>query len=171
MAATGALIAACAPATPKPVEVAEEAAVERVVTETPVAEEEAPAEEAATATPAVEKEAPTATPAGEEETKAEEPANTLIASTADVPPGSSVDFAYKEKPAILVNLDGEYKAYRNVCTHNGCPTKYSGKDTLDCPCHGSKFEVATGKAIEGPATAPLLEIEVFTEEDSVYYMS
>jgi nitrite reductase/ring-hydroxylating ferredoxin subunit len=159
-AGIGALIAACAPATPKVAEVVEEAPAEQVATEAPTEERSA-----RTATPTVETAPPTATPT------VEEVAGTFIAKVADVPPGTASDFTYQGKPAIVVNFEGEYKAYRNVCPHNGCPTKYLGGDSLSCPCHGSSFKVETGDVIQGPATSPLRSIEVVVEDDGIYYVA
>jgi nitrite reductase/ring-hydroxylating ferredoxin subunit len=167
---TGALVAACASAIPEPVEV-EKSQVEEAATETPAAAAEAPAETVSTKAPAAEEQAPTDTPVVQPEEEAEEPAqDTFIANTADVPPGSFAEFTHKEKPAILVNLDGELRAYRNECTHSGCPTSYGGKGTLDCPCHGSSFDVATGEAVQGPASRPLTKIEVLIEGAGIYYV-
>lgn len=40
---------------------------------------------------------------------------------------------------------------RGVCTHLGCALNYnSDEDTLECPCHGSRF-TKDGKLINGPA--------------------
>ena len=164
-AATGALIAACAPATREAALVVEATSTQPPASQPPTAEKVPP-----TPTALVEERPPTptvqtasATPTAE----VEEAADSFIAKTADVPPGSAFDFTWQDKSAIVINLDGEYKAYRNVCTHNGCATKYYGGDNLTCPCHSSIFEVATGNAIQGPATSPLRSIEVVVEDDSI----
>ncbi len=145
-AATGALIAACAPAARETARVVEETSAQPAATPVP------------TMVP------PTPTPAVEE---VEEAVDAFIAKVTDVPPGSAFDFEWGDKPAILVNLEGEYNAFRNVCTHNGCPTRYYGGTSLDCPCHGSKFDAATGEAIQGPAETRLRRIEVVVEDDSI----
>ena len=156
--ATGALVAACAPAA---TEVIQEAATEEIVRPTVAAPTVAP-----TKSP-LPTEAPTLVPT-EVPVEPTEEVNPFIAKIADVLSGSSVDFTYKEKPGILVNIEGEYKAYVNVCTHNGCQTKFAGK-SLNCPCHGSRFEAATGEVLQGPAAARLRKIKVFLEGDSVYF--
>jgi predicted lipoprotein with Yx(FWY)xxD motif/nitrite reductase/ring-hydroxylating ferredoxin subunit len=91
----------------------------------------------------------------------------FIAKTADVPPGTSMDFTYNGDPAILVNIGGTYAAYVNKCTHKGCANKFDG-NALTCPCHGSQFDPVTGEALKGPAKTPLATIEVIVARDSVY---
>ncbi len=95
------------------------------------------------------------------------PSGTFIANTADVPPGSSVDFTYGGEPAILVNIGGTYKAYVNLCTHRQCENSFAG-GVLECPCHGSAFDPLTGEATKGPANAPLTVIELNVAGGGVY---
>jgi nitrite reductase/ring-hydroxylating ferredoxin subunit len=121
----------------------------------------------------VEKAAPTARPTATQvpptATPTEESVDTFIAKVADVPPDSAFDFEWDGKPAIVVNLEGEYSAFRNVCTHNGCATKfYGGTTILNCPCHGSQFDAATGAVLQGPAETKLRGIEVVVEGDSIH---
>lgn len=46
-----------------------------------------------------------------------------------------------------------------VCTHAGCVVRWNALERVwDCPCHGSHFAV-DGTPLQGPATAPLAEVE------------
>ncbi|MFF8636428.1 Rieske (2Fe-2S) protein [Streptomyces pilosus] len=56
--------------------------------------------------------------------------------------------------------DGTLKAYDTLCTHAGCPINKLDGTQLICPCHGSEFDVTTGKVLREPAVAPLKPLTV-----------
>jgi Rieske Fe-S protein len=61
---------------------------------------------------------------------------------------------------------GEFKAFSGVCTHQGCLV--SGvTDTIDCSCHGSKFDLADGSVTSGPASSPLGEVGITVDGDQI----
>lgn len=90
-------------------------------------------------------------------------------SLDDVPENGStlVNFGGEQPFVLLVRGAGEdLAAYSGYCTHNGCAL--AQKDTeLDCPCHGSKFDAATGEVLVGPATRQLPEVAVVVENGLV----
>jgi Rieske Fe-S protein len=88
----------------------------------------------------------------------------LTVPVSDVPEGGGV--VVDKKVVVTQPEAGEYKAFSAICTHQGCPvTRVT--DTIDCPCHGSKFSVTDGSPVAGPATAPLPAMEVAVEGDSL----
>lgn len=56
---------------------------------------------------------------------------------------------------IVVKSAGAVKVFSNRCTHAGCRINREVDGQLVCPCHGSRFDAATGKVLQGPAIAPL----------------
>jgi glycine betaine catabolism B len=69
----------------------------------------------------------------------------------------------------VVNVEGKYYAIGNVCTHEGGPLAdgtLEGYD-VECPWHGSKFDVRTGKMTNPPADTPEPTYEVKVEGNNV----
>jgi Rieske Fe-S protein len=57
--------------------------------------------------------------------------------------------------AIARESETQFYATRALCTHMTCTLRFNRLNmTLDCPCHGSSFEV-DGRVINGPAVKPL----------------
>jgi Rieske Fe-S protein len=58
--------------------------------------------------------------------------------------------------AVTRLTDATVVAVSRTCTHMGCtvlvPT--GAGQTLDCPCHGSRF-TTSGQVVNGPAASPL----------------
>jgi Rieske Fe-S protein len=60
-----------------------------------------------------------------------------------------------EPLAIARESENKFFAMRAVCTHMTCTLRYNRLSvSLDCPCHGSTFEM-DGTVINGPAVKPL----------------
>jgi Rieske Fe-S protein len=64
---------------------------------------------------------------------------------------------------IVVKTAGLVHVFSNKCTHAGCRINREINGELICPCHGSKYEAATGKVIQGPAGLPLPQIPFNTD--------
>jgi Rieske Fe-S protein len=50
---------------------------------------------------------------------------------------------------------GQFRAFSSVCTHAGCTVSAVSDGTINCPCHGSRFNIADGSVSAGPAREPL----------------
>lgn len=91
------------------------------------------------------------------------PAANVIAKTADVPVGSGV---IVDKVVVTQPTAGVFKGFSSTCTHKGCTVDKIADGTIDCPCHGSKFNL-DGSVAKGPAQKPLEVQAIAVEGDSI----
>ncbi|MFI2781478.1 Rieske (2Fe-2S) protein [Streptomyces sp. ALB3] len=89
-----------------------------------------------------------------------------LARTADIPEGGGVVFA--DKGVVVTQpTAGTFKAFSSKCTHQGCAVKGIADGVINCPCHNSTFDAATGEVTGGPATQPLPEKRIRVEGGSI----
>jgi 3-phenylpropionate/trans-cinnamate dioxygenase ferredoxin component len=92
-----------------------------------------------------------------------------VARTDDIGPGEKKIVEVDGMLMVIVNLDGEYFALEDVCTHDGGPL---GEGRLDdgqiiCPRHGARFDVRTGDVLSLPAFEPVPAYAVRVEDHDV----
>jgi Rieske Fe-S protein len=66
-------------------------------------------------------------------------------------PNKEIDF---RDEIIIVNNENSTKVFSSRCTHLGCKINKVHNGHLQCPCHGSAFDL-NGNATKGPAINPL----------------
>jgi nitrite reductase/ring-hydroxylating ferredoxin subunit/uncharacterized membrane protein len=61
-----------------------------------------------------------------------------------------------DTPVLLVRLGGSVMAVHDRCSHRGCSLSRGtlDGDTIQCACHGSRFNLRDGRVERGPASAP-----------------
>ena len=92
-----------------------------------------------------------------------------VAQTTDLAPGDKMLVEYEDEDVGLFNIDGEFFAISDVCTHDDGPLvegQLDG-DCIICPRHGARFNVKTG-AQTMPAFSPVPLFEVKIEGDDIY---
>ena len=71
----------------------------------------------------------------------------------------------------VARVDGRLYAFDDLCTCTDEPCPLSGGllagTTVMCQCHGSRFDIATGAVVNGPATETLHVYEVRETEGSI----
>jgi Rieske Fe-S protein len=80
-------------------------------------------------------------------------AGPLTVKEAEIPVGSGKIFP-DAQAVITQPKKGEFKAFSAVCTHMGCLVD-SVTNTINCPCHGSKYSITDGSVVNPPAPQPL----------------
>ena len=75
------------------------------------------------------------------------------ASTSEIAPGQCRLVILKGKEIALFNIDGDFFALDNLCTHEEGPLaegEIEGHE-VTCPWHGAKFDIRTGEVLRDPA--------------------
>lgn len=92
-----------------------------------------------------------------------------VARTDDLGEGELLGASVEGVPVMVANVGYEYWALGDECTHAGCLLSegWIEGDAIECPCHGSRFDLATGGVAGPPATEPVLAFEVRVEGDEI----
>ena len=75
----------------------------------------------------------------------------------------------RETRITLANVAGTLFAIDDTCTHRGCSLgdgKLDGS-TVQCACHGSRFDVTSGEVVRGPAEDPVRSYPVHVANGEV----
>ncbi|MFI2190054.1 Rieske (2Fe-2S) protein [Streptomyces sioyaensis] len=89
-----------------------------------------------------------------------------LAKTSEIPKGGGKIFK-AEKVVVTQPQEGEIKAFSAICTHAGCVVGEVSGGTINCMCHGSKFDINDGSVKKGPATKALAPAKVDVKGGSV----
>lgn len=80
-----------------------------------------------------------------------------VAEAGELAPGQVKTVIVKGKRIALCNAQGHYYAVGDVCSHDQGPLGQGevDGDTIECPRHGARFDVKTGRALTLPAIHPI----------------
>jgi len=92
-----------------------------------------------------------------------------VAELGELSPGDLKMVEVGDDQILLANVAGNIYACDNVCTHAFAPLSEGGLDEeqIECPLHGSVFNVATGEVIDPPAVENLRVFQVRIEGQDI----
>ncbi len=92
-----------------------------------------------------------------------------VAAVGELAPGTSKVVDVDGTVVAVFNIDGEYFAIEDVCTHDGgeLASGVIEGDQVVCPRHGARFCVRTGDALSAPAYEPTAKFPVRIENGAV----
>jgi 3-phenylpropionate/trans-cinnamate dioxygenase ferredoxin component len=90
-----------------------------------------------------------------------------IVKTSELPEGERLFFEIADIPIVLFNVNGEFLATGDLCTHDGGAIgdgELDGNEII-CPRHGARFDIHTGKALSLPAVVgiPVYPIRIIDD--------
>jgi nitrite reductase/ring-hydroxylating ferredoxin subunit len=92
-----------------------------------------------------------------------------VAESDDIPPGEMIAWEGDERKVAIYNVDGALYATDNVCTHAFAllTDGWLEDDVVECPLHGGRFNVCTGKALGPPVYHDLSTVPVRVVDGTV----
>ena len=97
------------------------------------------------------------------------PKTVKVAEVTELGPGEGKTVEVEGVRLALFNVDGQYFAIANACTHVGGSLGEGaliGKE-VTCPLHGAQFDVTCGKVLGGPARSDVKCFPVSLEGNDV----
>lgn len=94
-----------------------------------------------------------------------------LCQATDVPPNTTRVFEYGTKRFLICNMDGSYYAMDDRCTHDNGPLgdgELLEGGEIECPRHGARFDVKTGKALCLPAVGGVCTYSVDVRDGNLY---
>jgi 3-phenylpropionate/trans-cinnamate dioxygenase ferredoxin subunit len=92
-----------------------------------------------------------------------------VATTSEVGPGQRLLLNVGDLSLAVFNIAGKYFAIADVCSHDAGPVgegELEG-EVIECPRHGGRFDLGTGKAIQLPAVEDIPAYPVRVEGDQI----
>jgi 3-phenylpropionate/trans-cinnamate dioxygenase ferredoxin component len=91
-----------------------------------------------------------------------------ICPVDELPPGATRVVEWEDLEIAVVNCEGELLAIEDRCSHDDGDLMEGEIDevarTVECPRHGSVFDLRTGKPLNLPAYVPIDTFAVEVEE-------
>jgi 3-phenylpropionate/trans-cinnamate dioxygenase ferredoxin component len=88
-----------------------------------------------------------------------------VGPLVEIPEGEVRAYDLPTGRVAVAHMEHHLFAFGDECTHQGCSLSEGEFDdrggTLECPCHGSVFDVETGEPVEGPAqdVLPVFQVQ------------
>jgi len=92
-------------------------------------------------------------------------------SVREFPVGTMKTVVVGKKPVAIAKVDGQYFAVDDICSHEQCSLGTEGfldDNLITCGCHGSQFDITTGKVLSLPAPSDVTSYEVKVEGDEIF---
>lgn len=85
-----------------------------------------------------------------------------VATVDEIPPGGRKSVVVDDRALLVFRINNDFYAVEDVCSHDGQPlTEGPFVDgSIECPRHGARFDVRTGRPLCMPAVEPIATFEV-----------
>jgi nitrite reductase/ring-hydroxylating ferredoxin subunit len=90
--------------------------------------------------------------------------------TSELPPGEMKWVGVDRRRLLVANVEGRFYALDDVCGHQRVPLSSGTLEgcIVECPLHFARYDVRTGKLLDGPVAENVEIYEVKVEGDTVF---
>ena len=95
----------------------------------------------------------------------------IAGKVSDIAPGKMIKVAVDGREILVANMDGEFFAVDDTCTHSGASLSEGelNENVVTCGWHKAEFDCKTGKLAKFPAKMrDLGTYKVSVESDNVF---
>ena len=95
----------------------------------------------------------------------------IAGKTSDISPGKMIKVSIDGRDILVANINGDYYATDDSCTHSGSSLSEGKLDgcTITCGWHAAEFDCKTGKLVKFPVKIrDLTSYNVVVESDNVF---
>ena len=98
---------------------------------------------------------------------------TRVCLASEIPPGQAKCVEVAGRKVAIFNCAGRFLAIDDTCTHEdaslseGTLCQENGRCRVECPWHGSQFDLETGAVLGLPAVKPVRPYPVRIQGDSI----
>lgn len=92
-----------------------------------------------------------------------------LCPASELEPGEGTTVHAGDRDVAVFNVDGEFYALDNACTHEGGPLGQGMLfgSTVSCPWHFAEFDVTTGESLDSIAPCDVASYPVTVEDGMV----
>ena len=97
-------------------------------------------------------------------------AKVRVCKAEDLKPGMALRVETGEEPVAVYNVDGEFYAIADTCSHeeSSLSEGYVDEDIVECAKHGAMFHIPTGEVRSLPATRNVRSFGTVVEDGDLY---
>jgi len=95
----------------------------------------------------------------------------IAGKASEIPPGKMIKVSIDGKEILVSNIEGNFYAIDDSCTHSGASLSEGSIDgcVVTCGWHKAEFDCKTGKLVKFPAKIrDLASYNVTVESDNVF---
>lgn len=96
-----------------------------------------------------------------------------VATLDEIPAGGRKSVVFDERAVLVFRIGDDVYAVEDVCSHDGQPLTDGPLEgtAIECPRHGARFDIRTGRPLCMPAVEPIATFKVKLQGNDIFLSS